>query len=88
MRNTDARIKHISVGEKVKYVRLMLTSCVDIFSDKAVSFTNWADGQPGMISGAEDCCLMEFTDTGYWHDYPCDGFLFFSENHGWICEYG
>jgi len=31
MSNTDARIKRISVGEKVKYVRLMLTSCVDIF---------------------------------------------------------
>lgn len=55
--------------------------------DRAVTFTNWAGDQPGMIGGLEDCCLLEFSDTGLWHDYPCEGLLFLSQNHGWICEY-
>ncbi|XP_052285999.1 hepatic lectin-like [Dreissena polymorpha] len=49
-------------------------------------FTNWAPGQPGMLSSNEDCAMLEFKD-GTWHDYPCEGFFFFSQKHGWICEY-
>ncbi|XP_060596840.1 perlucin-like protein [Ruditapes philippinarum] len=56
-------------------------------SNADISFVNWADGQPGMLGGSEDCVLMEFADNGKWHDYPCSGFLFFTQNHGWICEY-
>ncbi|XP_053379883.1 C-type lectin domain family 4 member G-like [Mercenaria mercenaria] len=56
-------------------------------SNNGISFANWGDGQPGMVGGLEDCVLMQFSDHGQWHDYPCQGFLFLTENHGWICEY-
>jgi len=49
-------------------------------------FTNWADGQPGMVGGLEDCAMMEFKD-GRWHDFPCQGWFLFPENHAWVCEY-
>ncbi|KAL4221801.1 hypothetical protein ACF0H5_020055 [Mactra antiquata] len=57
-------------------------------SGKPVTFNSWASGQPGMLSGSEDCALLQYSEHGNWHDYPCDGnFLFGKESHGWICEY-
>merc|ERR1712179_95666 len=54
-------------------------------SGVAMNFKNWAGSQPGMIGGMENCGLMEFSGT--WHDYPCHGLIFTTENHGWICKY-
>lgn len=80
---SDNPYSYIKKQNKYMYVPYYV-----LFTEKEVTFTNWEDGQPGIASWAEDCCLMEFRKTGYWHDYFCDGFLFFPENHGWICEYG
>ncbi|XP_052761067.1 C-type lectin domain family 4 member G-like isoform X1 [Mya arenaria] len=51
-----------------------------------LGFSNWAPGQPGVVGGLEDCVMMEFKD-GLWHDYVCEGFSFWSEKHGWVCEF-
>merc|ERR1712137_1076675 len=51
------------------------------------NFTNWAPGQPGVVAGSEDCALLEVADLGHWHDYPCDGYFFGRQSHGWVCKY-
>ncbi|KAL5014382.1 hypothetical protein ScPMuIL_008652 [Solemya velum] len=53
----------------------------------AVTYKNWADGQPGRFGALEDCAMLNFAAGGKWHDYRCDSFLFFKSKHAYICEY-
>merc|ERR1719300_1537328 len=51
------------------------------------TFTYWASGQPGLLGGPEDCVGMDTTDHGRWGDYRCEGLLFLSSKHVFVCEY-
>ncbi|KAK3604485.1 hypothetical protein CHS0354_019080 [Potamilus streckersoni] len=58
-------------------------------SGDQVTYTYWSPGQPSVLAGGlEDCGLLDLSDGGHWHDYPCHGILFNTQNHGWICQYG
>merc|ERR1719300_6871 len=50
-------------------------------------YTYWADGQPGFLGSLEDCVGMDTTDHGRWGDYRCEGLLFLSSKHVFVCEY-
>ncbi|XP_061163346.1 galactose-specific lectin nattectin-like [Saccostrea echinata] len=64
------------------------------------SFTFWAPGQPHLSHAGkrfildglvdEDCVLMKYSESGHWHDYPCqklDPFGLVREHYPYICEY-
>ncbi|KAK7093928.1 alpha-N-acetylgalactosamine-specific lectin-like isoform X2 [Littorina saxatilis] len=50
-------------------------------------YTHWASGQPGILGGLEDCVGMNIKQQGQWNDYQCEGFLFISNSHVFVCEY-
>lgn len=50
-------------------------------------YTRWAPNQPGLLAGLEDCAVMDISDSGRWHDYACEGVLFFDEEHYFVCQY-
>lgn len=64
------------------------------------TFTFWAPGQPhshhkrrfilDSVSD-EDCVLLKYSDSGHWHDYPCqklDPLGIVKEHFPYVCEYG
>ncbi|XP_062612323.1 macrophage mannose receptor 1-like [Saccostrea cucullata] len=64
------------------------------------SFTFWAPGQPHLSHSGkrflldgiadEDCVLMKYSESGHWHDYPCqklDPLGLVREHYNYICEY-
>ena len=62
------------------------------------TFTYWAPGQPHSSHrrflldsvSDEDCVLLKYSDSGHWHDYPCeklDPFGLVRERFPYICEY-
>nr|XP_011437793.1 macrophage mannose receptor 1-like isoform X2 [Crassostrea gigas] len=64
------------------------------------TFTFWAHGQPhshhkrrfilDSVSD-EDCVLLKYSDSGHWHDYPCqklDPLGIVKEHFPYVCEYG
>ncbi|XP_076451317.1 galactose-specific lectin nattectin-like [Babylonia areolata] len=54
-----------------------------------LTFTFWANGQPGGLLGPlEDCVVMDMGDGGRWHDYRCEDFLFLRDPHPFICQFG
>ncbi|CAL1527112.1 unnamed protein product [Lymnaea stagnalis] len=65
----------------------------------AFSYENFAPGQGSQNTSLaghvthpnEDCVLIDASDHGRWHDYPCDrsSFLFVTtvEAHSYICQY-
>ena len=54
---------------------------------ETVTYENWGSDQPGIAGSLEDCAVMEFGDSGHWHDYPCSDILFVKYRYGWVCEY-
>ncbi|KAK7093930.1 hypothetical protein V1264_007610 [Littorina saxatilis] len=50
-------------------------------------YTHWASGQPGILGGLDDCVGMNIQQQGQWNDYQCEGFLFISNSHVFVCEY-
>ncbi|KAK3581870.1 hypothetical protein CHS0354_000286 [Potamilus streckersoni] len=56
-------------------------------------FTYWGArqgpnaGALHVAHGIEDCVLLKFSDSGHWHDYPCESIALLLENYGWICQY-
>ena len=54
-------------------------------SGERMTFTFWERGENH--GNFEDCVLLEMDKLGHWADYPCSGFLFSTQRHGYICEY-
>ncbi|XP_048250990.1 C-type lectin domain family 4 member G-like isoform X2 [Haliotis rufescens] len=48
------------------------------------TFTYWAPGEPSFLHNFEDCVAMKVTDSGHWHDFPCE---LISDAFGSICQY-
>ena len=69
----------------MKEVLLQLGFLFGFVSGERTTFTFWNKGNPGGYF--EDCALLDMDRISHWVDYPCTGFLFSVQKHGYICEY-
>jgi hypothetical protein len=80
------------------YVAFNHTHCDSVFvvvilptlfsTGSAVTYTNWAVGQPG--GAAEDCVIMNVGQNGEWYDFPCNNTFpaVHDREFFFVCEYG
>lgn len=85
--------------EQDRFMLCIVNTCIWHIGETS-TFTFWAPGQPhshhkrrfilDSVSD-EDCVLLKYSDSGHWHDYPCqklDPLGIVKEHFPYVCEYG